>query len=133
MATLTLQQLQRALALAEQIQRLEEEFQALVSGNSHVNSHASRPASAGRATRGRGGRRSFSEETRAKMAAAQRARWAARNGGSAKAGGSSAAGGKRKKRELTPEGRARIAAALKARWEKARKTGGPAPNARKKK
>jgi hypothetical protein len=132
MATSTLRNLQRALAIAEQIDRLENELRSLVGTDGKTPPTAPQLAEAVTRTAGkRGGRRSFSAETRAKMAEAQRARWAQRKEG--KASPAKPAKGGRKKRVLTPEGRARIAAAIKARWERARKAGAPAPNARKKK
>jgi hypothetical protein len=137
--TPTLDQLQRALEIAEQIQRLEEELQSVLGGRSVAGASATKkvtslaaPAKPGK----RGGRRTFSAESRAKMAAAQQARWAAKKGPSAGAataaavnrGGESGGG---KKRKVSPEVRARLAAAMKARWAAARKTGLPGPNARR--
>jgi hypothetical protein len=129
MATPTLRDLQRALAIAEQIERLENELRSLV-GTDGKNSPAA-PRSASKDGK-RAGRRTFSAETRAKMAEAQRARWAQRSK-AGKTGTAKPAKRGGRKRVLTPEGRARIAAAIKARWERARKGGGPPPNARKKK
>jgi len=65
------------------------------------------------------GRKPFSAETKAKMAAAQRARWARKSG----AGGTVILGpspkrAKTGKRTMSPEARARIAAAQRARWAK---------------
>jgi hypothetical protein len=74
----------------------------------------------------------MSAQARAKIAAAQRARWARAKGKSSSAGKSMAASkpaakaGKRRG-GITPEGRAKLAAAVKARWAE-RKKGGSAPN-----
>lgn len=56
------------------------------------------------------GPRKFSAATKAKMAAAQKARWAKRGGGSASK--------PKAKRRLSAAGRAAIVAAAKARWAK---------------
>jgi hypothetical protein len=59
-------------------------------------------------------RRTMSAEARARIAAAQKARWA-------RARGQSGAMGKpRKKFTMSPEAKAKIAAAQKARWAKVR-------------
>ncbi|KAF0181109.1 MAG: hypothetical protein FD161_415 [Limisphaerales bacterium] len=60
------------------------------------------------------GRRTFSAATKAKMAAAQKARWAKRKGGTP----APAAAPKKAKRKLSAAGRAAIVAAAKARWAK---------------
>ena len=62
---------------------------------------------------GRKGKRSAA--ARAKMAAAQKARWAAKKGGAVT---TPAVKSPRKKRTMSPEARARIAAAQRARWAK---------------
>ena len=116
--TPSLEQLKRAIAISEQIDALQSQLAAVLGGSS--------PASAKAAASGksRKGKRTVSPEARAKMAAAQRARWAKRKGAAAPA-----AKPEKKKRGLTPEGRARLAAAMKARWD-ARKKGAPAPTAK---
>ena len=126
-ATPTLQQLQRALALAEQIQKLEDELRALMGGEAtpRADGGGEQPTSE-KGTKGkgkRGGRRTFSAETKAKMAASQKARWAAKqpaatgaaSSGEAQGAGEEKGAKKRKKHKLSPEGRAKIVAALKAR------------------
>lgn len=62
----------------------------------------------------RGGRRQFSAATKAKMRAAQQARWAKINGNTTPA----PAAPKKKKRKMSAAGRAAIKAAQKARWAK---------------
>lgn len=136
--TPSLRQLQRALEIAEEIQRLEEELQSVLGGRSVAaapsvkSATSAAPAKTGK----RGGRRTFSAETRAKMAAAQQARWASKKGPSAGAATAvalkkvSVAGGG-KKRTVSPDVRARLASAMKARWAAAKKKGLPGPNARK--
>jgi len=66
---------------------------------------------------GRKGKRSAA--TRAKMAAAQKARWAAKLGKAVPAAAAKAP--KKKKRTMSPEARAKIAAAQRARWAKQKK------------
>lgn len=73
------------------------------------------------------GRRKMSRSARAKIAAAQRARWAK----SKETSLAPVKPEKKRKVGISAEGRARLAAAMKARWA-ARKKGAPAPNAKKK-
>jgi hypothetical protein len=120
-ATPSLEQLKRALQLAEQIQSLEAELATLLGSPSAVRSAAPAPASK---PSKRGGKRIVSAEARAKMAAAQKARWAKVNRAKSAAGSApapAAKSAKKKKRGITPEGRARLAAAMKARWAARRK------------
>ena len=72
-----------------------------------------------------GGKRKFSEATKAKMRASQQARWAKIKGRAAKP----ASAAPKKKRKLSAEGRAAIVAASKARWAKvnAAKKNGKSP------
>ena len=66
-----------------------------------------------------GGRRTFSAATKAKMAAAQKARWAKLKGNnSAPAAATVSAPVPKKKRKLSAAGKAAIIAATKARWAK---------------
>ncbi|NBR87730.1 MAG: hypothetical protein EBS84_19085 [Proteobacteria bacterium] len=64
----------------------------------------------------RGGRRTFSAATKAKMAAAQKARWAKIRGKAAPTTPSAPA--PKKKRKMSAAGRAAIKAAQKGRWAK---------------
>ena len=67
----------------------------------------------------RGGRRTFSAATKAKMAAAQKARWAVRKGVTVAATpATSSAPAPKEKRKMSAAGRANIRAAVKARWAK---------------
>src|SRR4051794_40661511 len=108
----TLAQLKQAVALAERIEQLQTELASLVGRGSSVSTSPDAAVSA--PTGKRRGRRKMSAEARARIAAAQRARWAKAKGTSALAVASPAP--RKKKRKLSPEGRARIVAALKARW-----------------
>lgn len=98
LASLSIDQLRRAIALKEQIETLAGELSGVLGGRS--------------------GRRGTvrSAATRARMAAAQRARWANRRG-------KTPAKAKRGRRKISAAGRARIAAAARARWAAAKRAG----------
>lgn len=68
----------------------------------------------------RGGKRVFSAATKAKMAASQRARWAAKLAGKSPAPAAATEAKPKARRKLSAEGRAKIIAAAKARWAKLR-------------
>jgi len=97
--------LEQAIAIRRQIDSLEHRLASLFGKRSRggAATHASRAPSA------RGKR--FSAATRAKLAAAARARWARIRGGK---GG--AARPKKKKGGLTAAGRRRLSQLMKARW-----------------
>jgi hypothetical protein len=115
---LSTSQLREALQISEQIDSLQERLKSLLG-----EAGSTAPAKAAATTKTRKG---MSPATRAKMRAAQQARWAKIKGPSEAASAPAAA--PKQKRGLTPEGRAKLAAAMKARWA-ARKKGAPAPNA----
>lgn len=112
MPTPTIAQLQQAISIAEKIEKLQTELAGLIGGSSSTPSLA--PAAV-RPKGKRGGRRTMSAATIAKMRASQQARWAKVKGPSAATSEAPAAKSRKKKRKLSPEGRARIVAALKAR------------------
>jgi hypothetical protein len=118
--TTTVDQLKRAIAVAEQIEKLQAELAALLSGTSTAPAAPLKPAPAPAqaAPRGRRKKRELSPEARARIVAAVKARWARQKGQKVAASPSAKAvkGSKKRKRNLTPEGRARLAAAMKARW-----------------
>jgi hypothetical protein len=111
--TPTVEQLKRALEIAQQIENLEAEMAQIV---------GTRDAAAGSR---RGGRRNLSPEARARIVAAQKARWSkvrktdagAENGAAAEKGARKARGGKRK---MSPATRAKMAEAARKRWAKKR-------------
>jgi len=116
------QQLQRAIQLSEQIEKLETELKSLLAGNGRapVATSVSKPA------KGKG-KRMMSPEARERIAAAQRARWAKARGGKAakpvasSADASAASSSTRNpKRKVSAQARARMAAAAKKRWAKAK-------------
>ena len=143
-ATISLERLKQAVQIKEQIASLEAELAAVIGGTvstpavtALVPKRRGRPPGKAKlladsaaaltvptavAKQGRGGRRHMSPEARARIAAAQKARWAkvhAAQGNSPKT--ASASTGRRKRRTISPEGRASMAAAAKARWARFRK------------
>lgn len=111
--------IEKALHIRKQIDALKKSVEDIMGGNGTVAKRRGRPskavavASAIVKMDGRKGKRSAA--TRAKMAAAQKARHA-KNGGDAPA--KSVVKGAKKKRFVSPEARAKMAAAQKARWAK---------------
>lgn len=105
LSAFTVAQLQRAAQIKEQIETLEAELGALLTGKAAVR-------------RGRppGRRVRISAAGRARIAAAQRLRWAKFKAGKGKKAGK-AKGGRRK---MSAAARAKIAAAQKARWARAK-------------
>ena len=110
--TPTLNQLKRGIQIAEQIASLEAEMAALFKGASVKGASTAAPVERAGT---RGGKRRAKFKSQKKAVGASHV----------------PAATKKKKRRLTPAGRARLAAAMKARWAAARKSGGPAPTARK--
>jgi len=124
----TIAELQRAIQISEQIQNLEAELASILNGG--AGERGGQPAKRGRPRKvsvndgieGRDGlvdrkvkkQGGMSAEGRAKIAAAQRARWAKAKGENAESTAAEPKA-KKKKRKLSPEARARIVAAVKAR------------------
>jgi len=102
---LSVSDLRKAANLKERIEALEKKLSHLLGSASKVESA---PAVVTRKKRG------MSAAGRARIVAAQKARWAKIK--SAKGGAKSKPA--KKKRGMSPEGRARIIAAQKARWAK---------------
>jgi hypothetical protein len=109
MPTPPIAQLKQALAIAQQIESLQRDLDAMMNWSSS-GKQAVNPIP----TAKRSGKRTMSPEGRERVAAAQRARWA-------KSKATSKPVTKATKRVLSPEGRARIVAALKARHAANRK------------
>src|SRR5882724_9213481 len=95
--------LEEAISIRRQIDNLERRLSSILGGAAPPKT--TRPAT----TRPAGGRY-FSPTTRAKLAAAAKARWARLRGGTKKAAPA------RKKGALTPAGRKRLSELMKARW-----------------
>ena len=102
-------QLERAIKIAQKIQKLEAELTAIV-GQPGLALARNRDESAPRFTGKR--KYTFSPETLAKRAAAK--------GGQTEEGEQAAAPAKVRKGKMSAEGRAAIVAAQKARWAKAK-------------
>jgi len=102
LASLSIQQLRRAVGIKEQIAALE-------TGLSQILGFPSSVASVGN----RRGRQKRSAAVRARMAAAQKARWAKRDGKPAK----------KPRRKMSARARANLAAAARARWAKVKAAG----------
>jgi len=90
----------------ERIEQLQEELAAIL---------GEAPSAGGSSGNGHGGRRTMSPAARAKIAAAQRARWAKQ-----KKGQTTGAAPSKGRRKMSPAARAKIAAAARARWAKAK-------------
>ncbi|MEP6672777.1 MAG: hypothetical protein ABJF10_26670 [Chthoniobacter sp.] len=119
--TPSIDQLKRAITISEQIQKLESELASILGASVKVSAPAKVAAVAVKTGRKK---RGLSAEGRARIAAAQKARWAKVKGTTAAAAPAAAPkAGKRKKgkRNLSPEARARIVAAVKRRWAKVKK------------
>src|SRR5216684_7053223 len=99
---ISLRALEEALGIRREIDRLEKRLAAIF-GNSAL------PSSAGK------GRREMSAATRAKIAAAARARWAKRKAHQTVSKPAKKKGG------LTPAGRRKLSQSMKARWAARRK------------
>jgi hypothetical protein len=108
---LTTGQLRRILAIKEQIETLQSQINSIADGGNGAGMPS--PFTKKR-------RRRMSRAARARIAAAQRARWAKIKGPGTK---SQAKPAKNKDRRSSPAVRAKLAAAAKARWAKVRAEG----------
>jgi len=112
------EQLEKALNIRKQIASLQENLSSIF-GDRLPSLSVTKATTAQRK-----GKRTMSPEARARIAAAQKARWARSKGGSvaapAAAKPSAPAAKGPKKGGISAEGRARIIAAQKARWAKVR-------------
>jgi hypothetical protein len=105
---ISIQALQEAVSIRRQIDTLQKRLSLILRGS------AASPAPA------RGGRRSMPAATRAKLAAAARARWARIKAGQKTP---SKGAGAKKKGGITPAGRRRLSQLMKARWAARRRAG----------
>jgi hypothetical protein len=129
----SLEQLKRAVTIAEEIDRLQSRLSNLLGGqgSAQVGRSSSSKAQGGEAASSGSGKRTVSAATRAKMIAAQRARWEKAKGNqggetSAKAGSDDRRTGARRKRgsgSISAEARARMAEAARRRWAAAKRAG----------
>ena len=123
MTNLSINQLKQAIQIKEQIEKLESQMHRIMGGiakSSPVRTLATKV------------RKTMSAAGRARIAAAQKARWA-KIKGAAKSAVAKVKASTKKKGGMSPEGRARIVAAQKARWAKIKSTSKPAKKASKKK
>jgi hypothetical protein len=109
---ISVKELEEATSIRRQIDNLQQRLSSILRGStprtvSAPAVKARRPAQTGRY---------FSPATRAKLAAAARARWARLRGGA-----TTTATPARKKGQLTPAGRRKLSQLMKARWAARRK------------
>jgi hypothetical protein len=114
----SLDQLKQAVALKEQIAALESQLNAILGGGT-LPSFTPAPPITSRVGRPPG-KQGVSEEGKARIAVAQKARWAKFRESKGTVPSITPA----KKRNISPESRARMAAAAKARWARYRKEKG---------
>ena len=115
---ISVKDLQEAISIRQQIDNLQRRLSSLLRGApQRPDRRPTAPTAAGRF---------FSPATRAKLAAAARARWARRRGtgGAAPAKSTGAAAPGKRKGQLTPAGRRKLSQLMKARWAARRKAGG---------
>lgn len=116
---LSIEQLNQAISIKEEIATLEAKLAKLIGGTALQETVAEAPI--------KQGRRKMSAAAKAKIATAQKARWAKqKRTAPAHVVVKAAKPAKRPKRKMSAEGRARIVAALKARWAKAKGAKAPA-------
>ena len=123
--TLTPQQLRKAADLKENIDGLQEQLNAILGGGETPTPAA--PEEPGRPKNGRRRkkRKKVSAEGRANIAAAQRARWAARRGEAVpeEAPATEPEQPVKRQRNISAAGRRAMSLAAKARWAKAKQAG----------
>lgn len=105
---ISVSQLKRAVEIREQVERLEDELTGIFDGSLTGSSN------------GKGGRRKMSSAARAKIASAQRLRWAKYRKGASASAKSPAKTKNKGRRKLSPATRAKIAAAARIRWARAK-------------
>ena len=120
---ISVKDLQEAISIRQQIDNLQRRLSSLLRGAPQRPTAPSAPsAPSARTAPGR----YFSPTTRAKLAAAARARWARRRG----TGGAAPA---KTKGQLTPAGRRKLSQLMKARWAARRRAGGKQKTSSRKK
>ena len=109
-APITLLRLKRAGELIQELERIETELHSIF-GFDAGNGSSAKPETKSK-------KPGISPAGRARIAAAQRARWAKQKGLAGEKDSKAGKKGKKSKRNLSPEARAKIAAAQKRRWAK---------------
>ena len=112
---ISVKELQEAISIRQQIDNLQRRLSSLLRGAPQ------RPTAPTAAPARTATGRYFSPATRAKLAAAAKARWARRRGAGTVA---AAAAPAKRKGQLTPAGRKKLSQLMKARWAARRKAGG---------
>ena len=126
----TLEQLTHAVKIAESIAALEAELAAIFGNHSAPTKTAHTAESAPSPVKKKGG---MSAAGRARVAAAQKLRWAKLKGmKTPKASAKAKADAPVKKRTMSPAVLKKLALAMKKRWADAKAGKGPLPNAGKK-
>ena len=110
---ISVKELQEAISIRQQIDNLQRRLSSLLRGAPQ------RPTAPTAAPVRTDTGRFFSPATRAKLAAAARARWARTRG----TGAVAAAAPAKRKGQLTPAGRRKLSQLMKARWAARRKAG----------
>jgi hypothetical protein len=113
---LSSKQIAKAAHLKERIENLQGELEKILGGQGTSASGSARSSNKGRPA-GKGG---MSAAGKARIVAAQKARWAKFNAKKPSNGSTPEA---KPKRTMSPAARARIAAAAKKRWAKAKAAG----------
>jgi hypothetical protein len=104
--SLSVAQLKQAIAIKEQIEGLQAQLESITGGSAVIPSETP-------------GRRVMSASAKARIAAAQRRRWAKIRSGNAEPSSSKSAA----RRKVSPATRARLAAIARKRWAKAKASG----------
>ena len=112
---ISVKDLQEAISIRQQIDSLQRRLSSILRGEPQREAAPTAPG------------RYFSPATRAKLAAAARARWAKKRGTTGTAAPA------KQKGQLTPAGRRRLSQLMKARWAARRKTGGTQKTSARKK
>ena len=123
---ISVKDLQEAISIRQQIDNLHRRLSSLLRGAPQRPTAPTAPTAPSAPTARTAPGRYFSPTTRAKLAAAARARWARRRG----SGGAAPA---KRKGQLTPAGRRKLSLLMKARWAARRKAGGKQKTSNRKK
>jgi hypothetical protein len=118
---ISVKDLQEAISIRQQIDNLQRRLSSLLRG-APQRPAPQRPTGPTATAPGR----YFSPATKAKLAAAARARWA-------RTRGTAVAAPAKRKGQLTPAGRRRLSELMKARWAARRKAGGKQKTSKRKK
>jgi hypothetical protein len=103
---LTVAQLRKVVAIKERIEQLQSELESIAGNGSATTANTPK-------------KRHMSASARARIAAAQKARWAKVKGKATKAPKDAST----KRRKMSPATKARLAAIAKARWAKVKASG----------